>query len=416
VDLENPTDKVDISSHRESYYSIQKGADMTLIGRPRHVAAVAELLDHFPVVGIVGARQVGKSTLARLIAQREATTEVTFFDLEDPRDLARLADPMLALERLRGLVVLDEVQLLPGVFAVLRVLADRPERPARFLVLGSASPDLLRQGSESLAGRIAYYELGGLSVDEVAPERQDDLWIRGGFPRSFLADSDTLSSRWRREFVRTFTERDLPQLGIGVPSETMRRFWTMLAHAHGQPLNSSAIARSFGVSDTTVRRYLDSLGSALVVRQLRPWHENLKKRQVKAPKIYLADSGLLHTLLGLDHREAVEGHPQVGASWESFVIANVLERLGIRWGEDAYFWATHAGAEMDLVVMRGPTRLGFEVKRTVAPAVTPSMRIALGDLKLERVDVLHAGRDTFPLGERIRAVSIHRLWTDLEPL
>jgi len=256
---------------------------MTIIPRPRHTGAVARLMDQFPVVGIIGARQVGKTTLARMVSADPAVPSVVAFDLEDPRDRARLADPMLALEPLRGLVVLDEVQQLPDVFQVLRVLVDRPETPARFLVLGSAGPDLLRQSSESLAGRIAYHELPPFRLDEVAPDHADKLWLRGGFPRSFLAGSEGRSALWRREFVRTFTERDLPSLGIGVPPETMRRFWTMLAHMHGQTLNASALGRSFGVSDATVRRYLDALSSALVVRQLRPWHENLRKRQVKAP-------------------------------------------------------------------------------------------------------------------------------------
>jgi predicted AAA+ superfamily ATPase len=311
---------------------------------------------------------------------------------------------------------LDEVQQLPDVFPVLRVLADRPEAPARFLVLGSAGPDLLRQGSESLAGRIAYHQLPPLQLDEVDPDHGEALWIRGGFPRSFLAGSEPDSALWRREFVRTFTERDLPRLGIGVPSETMRRFWTMLAHMHGQLLNASALGRSFGVSDATVRRYLDALSSALVVRQLRPWFENLRKRQVKAPKVYVTDTGILHTLLGLDSGEDVKGHPQLGASWEWFALSNAVERLGVGWGEHTYFWGTHAGAEIDLVVLRGNRRLGFEVKRTSAPSVTPSMRIALEDLRLERIDVLHAGRETFPLADRIRAVATHRIWSDLEPL
>lgn len=385
-----------------------------LLPRSRHVQSVVDLLEQFPVVAIIGARQVGKSTLARLVAAAER--EVTRFDLEDPRAQARLGDPMLALEPLRGLVVLDEIQRLPDLFPVLRVLADRPGRPARFLVLGSAAPDLLRQSSESLAGRIAYHELGSLSLDEVPPDGHDDLWVRGGFPRSFLADSEARSARWRHEFVRTFTERDLPQLGIGVPADTMRRFWTMLAHVHGHPLNAASLARAFGVSNMTVRRYADALSSTLVVRRLRPWHANLRKRQVKTPKLYLSDTGVLHTLLGLDSRHALEGHPQVGTSWEAFAMTNVLERLGARWDEDAYFWATHAGAEIDLVVMRGTRRLGFEVKRTTAPVVTPSMRIARDDLGLERIDVLHAGGDTFPLADRIRAVSTYRIWQDIEPL
>lgn len=389
---------------------------MKIVPRPRHTAAVGRLLEQFMVVGIVGARQVGKTTLARMVASNAPSMPVALFDLEDPRDRARLTDPMLALEPLRGLVVLDEVQRLPDVFPVLRVLADRPGAPARFLVLGSAGPDLLRQGSESLAGRIAYHELSGLHLDEVGSGGADELWLRGGLPRSFLAESEERSALWRREFVRTFTERDLPQLGIGVPSETMRRFWTMLAHTHGQTLNASAYGRSFGVSDATVRRYLDALGSALVIRQLRPWHENLRKRQVKAPKVYISDTGVLHTLLGLDRPADLQGHPQVGASWEWFAISNVVERLGARWGDDAYFWRTHAGAEVDLLVMRGNRRMGFEVKRTSAPSVTPSMRVALDDLRLERIDVLHAGKETFPLAERIRAVAAHRIWTDVEPL
>jgi len=389
---------------------------MKMVPRPRHSTAISHLMEQFPVVGIIGARQVGKTTLARMISADSDLTPVVAFDLEDPRDRARLADPMLALDPLRGLVVLDEVQRLPEVFQILRVLADRPENPARFLVLGSAGPDLLRQGSESLAGRIAYYEVPPLQLDEVPAEGVDELWLRGGFPRSFLAESEERSALWRREFVRTFTERDLPQLGIGVASETMRRFWTMLAHTHGNTLNASAVARSFGVSDATVRRYLDSLTSALVVRQLRPWHENLRKRQVKAPKVYLTDTGVLHTLLGLDSAAEVQGHPQVGASWEWFAISNVIERLGARWGEDAYFWGTYAGAELDLLVLRGNRRLGFEVKRTSAPSVTPSMRIALQDLRLDRLDVLHAGRETFPLADGIRAVATHRIWTDVDPL
>lgn len=387
-----------------------------LLPRTRHTTAIAKLLEQFPVVGIIGARQVGKTTLVQMIAGDAVVTPVTRFDLEDPRDRARMADPMLALESLRGLVVLDEVQRLPDVFRVLRVLADRPGTPARFLVLGSAGPDLLRQGAESLAGRIAYYELPGLELDEVPPEEAEALWIRGGFPRSFLAESDERSAEWRFQFIRTFVERDLPRLGVGVAADTMRRFWTMLAHMHGQTLNASALGRSFGVSDVSVRRYLDTLSSALVVRQLRPWHQNLRKRQVKAPKVYVADTGILHTLLGLDSAVDVQGHPQLGASWEWFAIANVVARLGARWDTDAYFWGTYAGAELDLLIRRGSQRLGFEAKRTAAPTVTPSMRIALEDLELDRIDVLHAGSETFPMAERIRAVSAQRMWTDIEPL
>jgi len=388
---------------------------MKILPRPRQVAVITDLMDQFPVVAIIGARQVGKSTVARLVTAAIGGP-TTVFDLEDPRSRARFHDPMLALETLRGTVVLDEIQLAPDVFPVLRVLADRPDSPARFLVLGSAGPELLRQSSESLAGRIAYHELEGLAMDEVASDGATDLWLRGGFPRSFLAPSDAHSARWRREFVRTFLERDLPQLGIGVSAETMRRFWTMLAHTHGTTLNHSAIGRSLGVSDSTVRRYLDQLSSALVVRQLRPWHENLKKRQVRSPKVYVSDSGILHTLLGMESREAVEGHPKAGSSWESFALGNVLARLGARWDGEAHFWATHAGAELDLLVTRGPTRLGFEVKRTTAPKVTPSMRVALEDLRIDRLDVLHAGQETYPLTDRIRAVPVQKIWSAIDPL
>ncbi len=366
------------------------------------------------MVGILGARQVGKTTLAReLVAGR--AEPATFFDLEDPSDLARLGEPMLALRDLRGLVVIDEVQRRPDLFPVLRVLADRPERPARFLVLGSASPDLLRQSSESLAGRIYYHELGGFALDEVGVSARDRLWLRGGFPSSFLAESDAASAEWRRGFVRTFVERDLPQLGVAIAPETLRRFWTMVAHYHGQVWNGAELARAFGISEPTVRRYLDLLTSALVLRRLQPWFENLGKRQVRSPKVYVADSGLLHTLLNLETRESLEGHPKVGASWEGFALCELLVRLGAR-PEESYFWATHAGAELDLLVVRGGDRLGFELKRTDAPRLTPSIRTALADLKLDRLDVIHAGEHTFPLGERVRAVALGRLYEDLEPL
>jgi predicted AAA+ superfamily ATPase len=372
------------------------------------------LLERFPVVGILGARQVGKTTLARELAALRPEP-ATFFDLEDPADLARLAEPMLALRNLRGLVVIDEIQRRPDLYPVLRVLADRPELPARFLVLGSASPDLLRQTSESLAGRIFYHELGGFALDEVGVEARDRLWLRGGFPRSFLASAEVDSAEWRRGFVRTFLERDLPGLGVAIPPEMLRRFWTMVAHYHGQVWNGAELARSFGVSEPTVRRYLDLLTAALVLRQLQPWFENLGKRQVKSPKVYISDSGLLHTLLNLETREDLDGHPKIGASWEGFALSEVLVRLGAR-PEESFFWATHAGAELDLLVVRGRRRLGFEFKLTDAPKLTASIRTALADLKLDRVDVVHAGEHTFPLGERVRAVALGRLDEDMQGL
>jgi predicted AAA+ superfamily ATPase len=375
---------------------------------------VTRLLHESPVVALLGARQVGKSTLAGLVASARGGP-VRRFDLEDRDDLALLAEPKTALESLRGLVVLDEIQRAPNLFPTLRVLADRRGTPARFLVLGSASPDLLRQSSESLAGRIAFHELGPLAMDEVGVAAADRLWIRGGFPRSLLAGSDGASARWRRDFVRTFLERDLPQLGVTIPAATLGRFWAMLAHAHGGVLNSSEFGRSFGVAHTTVRRWLDLLCATFVVRLLPPWHENLAKRQVKSPKVYLTDTGLLHSLLDLETRESVLRHPRCGASWESFAMDGVVRRLRAR-RDQCYFWATHASAELDLLVVAGGRRLGFEFKRTTAPAVTPSMRIALEDLRLESLTVVHAGKRSFPLGDRIRAVALRDHRRELAPI
>lgn len=377
-----------------------------MIERPGLLKTLSALLRRHRVVGIIGARQVGKTTLARMLARR--LSGAACFDLEDPRDEARLSDPMLALQDLRGLVVIDEIQRQPGLFTSLRVLADRPRHAARFLVLGSASPALLRQGSESLAGRIYYLQMGGFSLDEVGVKNAERLWLRGGLPRSYLARTQAESHEWRMGFIRTFLERDLPQLGIGVSSTAMRRFWTMLAHYHGQVWNASEFARSFGVSDTTARGYLDRLSAALVVRQLHPWHENISKRQVKAPKVYIADSGLLHALLNLRSISDLAGHPKVGASWEGFVIDQIVRCRGIE-PEECFFWATHTGAELDLLIARGRSRLGFEVKRTVSPQVTPSMRTAVETLKLDRLDVIHAGEESFPLDKKIRAVAFSRL-------
>jgi len=388
-----------------------------MIPRPRHLHRLEHLLGYHPVVAILGARQVGKTTLARQLMERY-DGPATRFDLEDMDDLSRLAEPKLALGDLEGLVVIDEVQRRPDLFPVLRVLVDRPGSETRFLILGSASPELLRQGSESLAGRIVFHHLDGFALDEVGIEEGETLWVRGGFPRSFLAPSEEVSVDWRRGFVQTFLERDLPQLGIQIPGETLHRFWRMLAHYHGQLWNGAELARAFGVSGSTVRRYLDLLTGALVLRQLPPWHENVGKRQVRSPKIYVADSGLLHVLLGLDTREAVEGHPKVGASWEGFVLREILTRLGAR-KEESYFWATHSGAELDLLVMRGEERLGFEIKRTTAPRYTRSARSACEALRLQRLDVVHAGEESFPLAggdQEVRAVAFRRLFEDLEPL
>ena len=385
-----------------------------MLKRPGEIETVEDYLSRYPVVAIVGARQVGKTTLARAVAKRWRRGKVTVFDLEESSDRARLEDPMLALEGLKGLVVLDEIQRLPEVFPTLRVLADRPRRLTQFLVLGSASPDLLKQSSESLAGRIIYHELKGFSLEEVGIRRLKQLWLRGGFPRSFLARSNELSFEWRQTFIRTFLERDLPQLGVQIPSETLRRFWTMVAHYHGQIWNASEFARSFGVADTTIRRYLDVMISTYVMRQLLPFSENIGKRQIKSPKVYIADSGLLHALLNLHDMVDLEGHPKVGASWEGFAVDSVIRQLGAR-AEECFFWGTHSGAELDLLFVRGRRRLGFEFKRTVAPKVTRSMREAIKDLGLQRLDVVHAGESTFPLADRIRAVSLTQITRELAP-
>lgn len=370
------------------------------------------LLRRFPVVALLGARQIGKTTLARQIVEG---VKSTYFDLEKPSDLRRLDEPLLALEGLRGIVVIDEVQNRPELFPVLRGLADRPRLPARFLILGSAAPGLLRQSSESLAGRIAYHVLEGFSLSDVGSKQQSRLWVRGGFPRSFLAPSTKDSLEWRKHFVRTFLERDLPQLGVTIPSPTLGRFWAMLAHYHGQIWNASEFGRSFGIADTTARAYLDLLASTFVIRILLPWHENLKKRQVKSPKVFFTDSGLLHSMLGIGSFNDLESHPRLGASWEGFAMSEVVRRLDAR-PDECHFWATHNGAELDLLVVRGRKRMGFEFKRTDAPRVTPSMKTALEDLRLDAIDVIHAGRETYPIHRKIRAVALERLLLDIKPL
>jgi len=385
-----------------------------VIERPGHLLRLETLLREFPVVAILGPRQVGKTTLARQFVGGMAPG-ATIFDLESDEDLGRLADPLLALRPLKGLVVIDEIQRRPDLFRTLRVLAD--ERPVRrrFLVLGSASPELLRQGSETLAGRVAFHELSGFSAEEVGREGAPRLWRRGGFPRSFLARTEDQSARWRRELIRTYLERDIPSLGLRLPAPTLRRFWMMVGHYHGQVWNASEPARSLGVAHTTIARYLDVLTETFMVRQLPSWHENIGKRQVKAPKIYVRDSGILHALLGLLTREELESHPKVGASWEGFALEAVVSRL--RAGPDeCFFWATHSGAELDLLIVRGRRRLGFEFKRSSAPPVTRSMRTALEDLHLDGLRVVHAGSTSYDLAPRIRALAFADLLDELKAL
>lgn len=355
------------------------------------------------VMALFGPRQCGKTTLAR---QFIAVDSPNYFDLEDPVNVARLDEPMTALRDLTGLVVIDEIQRRPELFPVLRVLADRKPLPARFLILGSASPDLMRQTSESLAGRMETITMGGFNLGELGVEKLSRHWLRGGLPLSFLARTEADSLAWRKNFIQTFLERDLPQWGIGAPSAALLRFWTMLAHYHGQTWNAADPARSLGVSETTVRRYLDILTGVFMVRQLQPWHANLSKRQIKAPKIYFRDSGLLHQLLGIRSTKELLAHPKSGASWEGYALEAILQAIE---PEEAYFWGTHAGAEIDVVMVKDGRKLGAEFKRQDAPRLTPSMRIALEDLKLEQIAVIYPGERRYPLHDQVNAVPLKAL-------
>ena len=351
---------------------------------------------------------MGKTTLAR---QLEADWDgpKRHFDFEDPGDQARLADPAFVLRELKGLVVLDEIQLRPDIFSLLRVLADRPNAPARFLILGSAAPELLKHTAESLAGRVVFHELDGLALHEIAqanpsPGWLDTRWLRGGFPRALLADNTQLSREWRDAFIRTYLERDLPQLGINLPALTMRRFWTMLAHYHGQTWNGSELARSLGVSDKTVSRYLDILEGTFMAYRLMPWYANVGKREVKAPKVYVADSGLLHSLLGIGDQDSLLAHPKCGASWEGFILREIIRRTDAKRSE-AFFWGVHAGAELDLLILQDGRRLGFEIKLTKSPQVTASMRSSKEVLGLDHLYVMcHGEGEPWPLSDGVTAV------------
>jgi uncharacterized protein len=376
--------------------------------RGRYLTKLADRFRVQPVVALLGPRQCGKTTLARLYADRLTGTPVTRFDLEDPTDLAALAEPKLALQGLRGLVIVDEIQRVPELFPVLRVLVDRPDNRAQFLILGSASRDLIRQSSETLAGRIGHIELTPLQLGEAGAASMQRLWVRGGFPPSLLAASDGASRQWRKDYVATFLDRDLPALGIGIPPQSLRRFWMMLAHYHGQLVNFSELGRSFGAADTTVRGYLEILEATFMVRLLRPWHENVGKRQVKAPKLYFRDSGLLHTLLGINDHDALLHHPKLGGSWEGFALEETIRALDTESG-DVWFWATHAGAELDLLVMREGRRIGFEIKYTASPRVTKSMRAAIDSLGLNQVYVVYPGERRLPLAADIEAVGLAAL-------
>ena len=358
-------------------------------------------LDRFRVTALLGPRQCGKTTLARTFV---VGTDA-HFDLEDPLDQARLEEPRLTLGRLTGLVVIDEIQLRPDLFPLLRVLADRPDQPARFLILGSASPDLIQGASESLAGRVGFVDLSGFDGTEVGFEQLDSLWLRGGFPESFLNPTDESSFHWRQQFIRTFLTRDIPLLGITVPTEQLRRFWLMIAHYNGQTWNASEIAGSLGVSYKTVQRYLDILVGAFMVRALPAWTENLGKRIRKAPKIYLRDSGVFHALQNIRSLPELQAHPKLGASWEGLALEHVLRVTRTEPGE-AFHWSTHGGAEVDLLLVRGERRWGFEFKYADAPRTTKSMRAALENLRLERLFVIYPGEKSYALDDRIEVLPL----------
>jgi predicted AAA+ superfamily ATPase len=374
-----------------------------MIERRKSLAAVRAALKRSPVTLLVGPRQSGKTTLARLIVPPGS---VSYFDLEDPRSLARLSEPMTALSPLRGTVVIDEIQRSPDLFPVLRVLVDRKPLGARFLILGSASPKLLQQSSETLAGRVEAVTLGGLDVTDLPANAVTRHWRRGGFPRSYLARTEADSLTWRQQFIQTYLERDLPELGVSMPAPMMLRFWTMLAHFHAQVWNAAEPARSLGISMPTVRRYLDFFSGLYLVRQLQPWHENLGKRQVKAPKLYIRDSGIFHALLGLASEKDILSHPKAGASWEGYVLEEILKTVPY---DGCFFWAAHSGAELDLLLFKRGRRFGVEIKYQDAPKLTPSMRTALQDLKLAHLTVVYPGDQAYKLAARVDVIPFVRV-------
>ena len=374
-----------------------------MIARPTLHAALEKALARSRVVALIGPRQCGKTTLARQFVPPDS---LNYFDLEDPVSLARLDQPMIALSDLRGTVVIDEIQRRPDLFPLLRVLCDREPLPARFLILGSASPNLMRQASETLAGRLEMVQMGGFNLAEVGAEAQATHWRRGGFPLSFLAGVEDDSLSWRKNFIQTFLERDLPQMGIAIPASSLYRFWSMLAHYHGQVWNAAEPARALGIGESTVRRYLDVLQTVFMVRQLQPWHENLGKRQVKSPKIYFHDTGLLHQLLGIRSEFDLLTHPKSGASWEGYVVEEVLKAVT---PDEAYFWGTHNGAELDLLIFKNGRRLGVECKRVDAPRMTAGMRVALTDLQLEHLVVIYPGNRAYSLGDRVTVTPLAKI-------
>lgn len=371
---------------------------MELLERKIDQEAIKKRMDAFPVTAILGPRQCGKTTLAQMFNYN------VFFDLEDPRDQRKLENPQLALEDAVGLIVIDEIQMQPNLFPLIRVLVDRhPDK--KFLIFGSASRDLIRQSSETLAGRIAYYALGGFSFADVGSDVWKTLWFRGGFPGSFQAKDGEISGIWRENYIATFLERDIPQLGISIPAQTLRRFWTMLSHYHGQVMNYSELARSFGISDMTVRNYLDILEGTFMVRVLQPWYSNVGKRLVKKPKIYLRDSGLFHSLMNIEDFNQLTGNPKLGASWEGFALECVA-RLLKKSDNDLYYWKVHSGSEVDLFWQQAGRNWGVEFKYNDAPRLSKSMNIVMKDLELEHLWIIYPGTDTYRLAENITVIPL----------
>ena len=372
-----------------------------MISRNDYYERVRAGLARSPIVTLIGPRQCGKTTLARQFLGSES---LQYFDLEDPVVASAFESPMTTLSSLSGLVVIDEAQRCPEIFPSLRVLADRDQNTARFLILGSASPDLTRQASESLAGRVEIIEMSGFHLGEVGSDAHQQLWLRGGFPRSFLAENQGDSVEWRKQFVRTFLERDLSQMGFRMSPQVMGRFWTMVSHYHGQIWNASEIAASMGVSHQTSRNYLDALEQTFMVRRLLPWYVNVGKRLVKSPKIYFRDSGLFHTLQGIDSEVALLSHPKVGASWEGFAVEQILSTILT---DDAYFYSVHGGSELDIYLPN--RRIGFEIKRQDAPRLTRSMQIVIEDLKLKELLIVYPGKRAYPISDRVRAVPLYEV-------
>jgi uncharacterized protein len=374
-----------------------------LLERQRLLWTIEKSVMNSPVTALLGPRQCGKTTISRMVCKEK---KALFFDLEDPVDLQRLTDsPMITLEEAKGLIIIDEIQRAPHLFPILRVLIDRDDSPSNFLILGSASPHLIRHASESLAGRIAFIDMAGFTLEETGSEQIQTLWHRGGFPRSYLAESEHSSFKWRQDFIRTFLERDIPQLGISIPAESLRRFWTMLSHYHGQVWNGSEFARSIGATEPTARRYLDILSGAFVVRQLQPWFENIKKRQVKSPKVYISDSGLLHALLQLEGKNILN-HPKLGASWEGFIIGQLIGIVKA----PCYFWSTYSGAELDMFTVLHGKRVGIEIKYTDAPGITRSMMSSLNDLNLDHLYIICPGQKSYRLSEKAEVVSAKNIY------